>query len=666
MPKTVFHPQIISVIKEGYTRQQFVSDLIAGVITGIVAIPLSLAFGIASGATPEAGLYTAIIAGFLISLLSGSRVQVGGPTGAFIVIIYGIISKYGIDGLMIATLMAGVILLAMGIFRFGMIIKYIPYPVTLGFTSGIAVLIATTQFRDLLGLQMQDVPAEFVDKIEAYWCDIPTINGWAAAVSASTIALVLLTPKFSKRLPGPLVAIIICTLIVSLFHVPVETIGSRFQEIKMGIPTLQFPAFTVAKIKALIPSAVAIAMLGAIESLLSAMVADGMIGGRHRSNTELIAQGVANLVSPIFGGIPATGAIARTATNVKNGGRTPFAGMIHAVVLLMAMLCFGRFVSKIPMAVLGGMLIVVSINMSEYRLFIRMFKAPRSDIAVMILTFLLTVLLDLTIAIPLGMVMASFLFMRCMEQTFGTGEVRSLQRFSETAPDEDHDALLIYDVPDEVQVYEINGPFFFGAANKFQSSMQDNVPIVLILRMRNVPVMDATGLSVFEDLIKRAHRQKTTVLIAGIQPQVQRVLGNFGLLDEIGTLNVFRTLVEALPYAADIAQAELQARRATRSEGGIVSQLLGRSKSRIIKKVVPSDGTVGKTLPIIPVNRGETSGTESYEGGVLDLPEKNAAQATQEDDDDAFEADPVVDQIKQSVIEEAIKPVVTDTTQFVE
>ena len=563
--KRVFQPQVFSLFKEGYTRQQFGADLIAGTITGIVAIPLSIAFGIASGATPESGLYTAIIAGFLISLLSGSRVQIGGPTGAFIVIVYGIIQKFGFQGLLIATLMAGIILIAMGILRFGAIIKYIPYPVTLGFTSGIAVLIAVTQFRDLFGLQMESVPAEFIEKIEAYWHNFHTVNAWAIGIAAITVGVVVLMPKFSKRLPGALVALVLCTVLVVISGIPVETIGTRFENIHMGFPKLQIPTFQLSMIRELFPSAVAIAMLGAIESLLSAVVADGMIGGRHRSNTELIAQGVANLASPLFGGLPATGAIARTATNVKNGGRTPIAGMTHAIVLLVAVMCLGQMVSLIPMAALAGLLIVVSVNMSEYRFFLRMFKAPKSDIAVMVSTFLLTVLLDLTVAIPLGMIMASFLFMRHMEQMFGAAKMQSLHHLSSIDPMENSAALHIYehDIPDEVQIYEINGPFFFGAASRFQTLIQNNMPIVLILRMRNVPVLDATGMNAFEDLVKRAQQKKTTVLIAGIQPQIERKLSKFGLLELVGRANIFNTLVEAIPFAADIVEAELQAKRPT-------------------------------------------------------------------------------------------------------
>ncbi len=561
--KRVFQPQLISVLREGYSWRQFSTDLVAGIITGIVAIPLSIAFGIASGASPEAGLYTAVIAGFLISALSGSRVQIGGPTGAFIVIVYGIIQKFGFEGLLVATLMAGVILIAMGLFRFGAIIKYIPYPVTLGFTSGIAVLIAVTQFRDLFGLQMTSVPAEFVEKIQAYWHDIGTLNLWAVVLSALAVAIVLLTPKFSKRVPGALVALVVCTLLVALTGLPVETIGTRFSEINMSFPKPHMPAFHVSMIRELLPAAVAIAMLGAIESLLSAVVADGMIGAKHRSNTELIAQGVANIASPLFGGLPATGAIARTATNVKNGGRTPVAGLIHAIVVLVAVLCLGQLVSLIPMAVLGGLLIVVAINMSEYRLFVRMFKAPKSDIVVMVLTFLLTVFLDLTVAIPLGMVMASFLFMRRMEQNFGMGKMHTLHHLSSVDPMENRAALQVfeYDIPDEVQIYEINGPFFFGAASKFQTMIQDNMPTVLILRMRNVPLIDATGMNAFEDLIKRAQRKKTTVLIAGIQPHVERKLEKFGLMQAVGRANVFASLVEALPFAADLVQNELQAKK---------------------------------------------------------------------------------------------------------
>ncbi len=565
-----FQPQLFSVLHEGYSSRQFLSDLIAGIIVGIVALPLAIAFGLASGVTAEQGLFTAIVAGFLISLFSGSRVQIGGPTGAFIVIVYGIVQSQGVQGLMLATILAGFMLIVMGLTGMGTLIKYIPYPVTLGFTAGIAVVIATSQVPQLLGLHLGDekVPAEFIEKIVFFWKNIHTVNYWAVGIAAAAIAIIYLTPRFTKRVPGSLVAVILCTLAVWVVPFPlVDTIGQVIGKpptpLDLGLPKFVLPisdwSLIWPKLSDIVRAAVTIAMLGSIESLLSAVVADGMTGTKHRSNTELVAQGLANVVTPFYGGIPATGAIARTATNIRNGGRTPFAGIIHAITLLAIVLCFGRYAALIPYAVLGGILITVSINMSEYRLFFKMVRrAPKSDIAVMLITFFLTVFLDLTIAIPVGLVLASFLFMRRMEQEFGAGSLdHQLHTLSDDDPHEDPLALRVFEVPDGVHVYEINGPFFFGAATKFQEATEGKACRVVILRMRNVPVMDATGVNALEELLRRAEKDNTTVLFAGVRPQPMSVMRKFGLIDRIGIQNIHHTIVEALPYAAEIVEAEL-------------------------------------------------------------------------------------------------------------
>lgn len=552
--KRTFEPQIVSVLKEGYGLKTFFLDLNAGLITGIIALPLAIAFAIASGVAPEKGLYTAIVAGFIISLLSGSRWQIGGPTGAFIVVVYNIIQQHGISGLSTATFLAGMILLLMGIFRLGSIIKYIPYPVTLGFTSGIALIIGVTQVRDFLGLTIEKVPAEFIPKAVALIRHLPTIN-WAAAIIgiASLLALWLL-PKVMPRIPASIVVIILCTVITKIFSLPLETIGSRFGTIKGALPGLTFPEFDFSNISTLVPAAITIAMLGSIESLLSAVVADGMTGGRHRSNMELIAQGAANIASPLFGGIPATGAIARTAANIKNGGRTPFAGIIHAVVLLLILIVFGPYASAIPLAVLAAILMNVAFKMSESHLFIRMFRAPKSDIMVMLCTFLLTVLLDLTIAIPAGMVMASFLFMRRIEQFCDAKMLDNLDNNEDSdkaKDDESNDpfSLSRFNVPDSVKVFEINGPFFFGAAAKFQDAVSGHDPEILILRMRNVPAMDATGAFALEEVIRKRLKRHRLILLSGIHLQPLKVLRKTGITDLIGPDNIHRNIESALKRA---------------------------------------------------------------------------------------------------------------------
>jgi SulP family sulfate permease len=564
-----FQPQLFSVLHEGYTAKQLLNDTIAGIIVGIVALPLAIAFGMASGVTAEQGLYTAIIAGFLVSVFSGSRVQVGGPTGAFIVIVYGIVQAQGIEGLMLATILAGVLLILMGLCGLGTFIKFIPYPVTLGFTSGIAVVIAVSQVPQFFGLVLgsEKTPAEFVMKMLFFANHFNCVNYWTLAVSAFSVAVILLTPKWTKRVPGSLVAVFLCSIAVAVFHIPVDTIGQTVGKeavpLHLDLPVFAFPVSNwnrlFANMSSIVNAAVAIAMLGAIESLLSAVVADGMTSTKHRSNTELVAQGIANVITPFYGGIPATGAIARTATNIRNGGRTPVAGVVHAVTLLGIVVFFGKYAAMIPLAVLAGILITVALNMSEYRLFLRtIYRAPKSDTSVMLITFFLTVFLDLTIAIPVGLVLASFLFMRRMEHEFGTGLAdNQLCQFSEDDPHEDPAALRLFDVPDGVHVYEVSGALFFGAAGKFQAATSGNTCRVLIFRMRKVPMMDLTGVNAIEELLHKAEKDKTTVIFTAIQRQPMSVMERYGLIEKIGRQNICDTIVEALPYAADIVEEQL-------------------------------------------------------------------------------------------------------------
>ncbi len=554
MPESKLEPKLLTVIREGYSGEIFFKDLTAGIIVGIVALPLAIAFAIASGVKPEQGLYTAIIAGFLISLLSGSRVQIGGPTGAFIVIIYGIVQKYGYDGLVIATILSGILLIVMGVAKMGSVIKYIPYPVTVGFTAGIALIIAMGQIRDFLGLQMDKVPAEFVDKIEEYAKHIATISPAAAGIGILTVVIVVLWPRVTRRIPGSLMAIIVTTAIVSLFKLPIETIGSRFGEVSSTPPTLHIPHIDWTKIRHMISPAISIALLAGIESLLSAVVADGMTGRRHRSNMELVAQGVANVASPFFGGIPATGAIARTATNIKNGGLTPVAGIIHAVVLLLIMLFFGKWAALIPMATLAGILLVVSYNMSEYHLFLKMFKSPKSDIAVLIATFLLTVLVDLTVAIQAGVVLAALLFMKRMADVTQVGYITSMMEDEEDTADQDPNAIRRFSVPKGVEVFEVNGPFFFGAADRFKHVLSLIVqrPKVLILRMRPVLSMDATGLRALEDVYEQTKKDGAVLILAGVHTQPMITMDKAGFLEKIGVNNVFENVCDALRRAREI------------------------------------------------------------------------------------------------------------------
>jgi SulP family sulfate permease len=553
----IFRPKLIDTLREGYSRQKLTADILSGIIVGIVALPLAIAFGIASGVTPEKGLATAVIAGFIISLLGGSRTQIGGPTGAFIVIVYGIVQQFGTSGLIVATIMAGVMLVAMGLLRFGAIIRFIPYPVVVGFTSGIALTIFATQINDLLGLGITNVPAEFIDKWAVYGRHIANFNPWALGIGIATIAIIFLMPRVSKKIPGSLVAIVVMTLAVWLLKrytgvgAGIETIGDRFALGAMTI-SASAPSIDFAMIRTLLPAAFTIAMLGAIESLLSATVADGATGDKHNSNTELIAQGIANVVTPFFGGIPATGAIARTMTNINNGGRSPVAGIVHAVVLLLIMLFLGGLTCHIPMSCLAGVLVVVAYNMSEWRNFRSLVRGEKAGAAVLGATFLLTVIFDLTIAIEIGLLLAAVLFLKRIS------DVSTVSRFKREVAGSDYaegstdtDKL---ELPDSVEVYEIEGPFFFGIAGKFDDVMKNigDKPRVRIIRMRKVPFVDSTGAHNLENLIRRSLGEGITVLLSGVQPDVRETLRRTGIEEMVGVDNVLSSIGEAVERAREL------------------------------------------------------------------------------------------------------------------
>ncbi len=546
-------PKLYSCLKEGYTRNDLVRDLMAGAIVGIVALPLAIAFAIASGVKPEQGLFTAVVAGFLISALSGSRVQIGGPTGAFIVVVFGIVHQYGYAGLAVATMMAGALLILMGLARLGTVIKFIPYPMTVGFTSGIALIIATTQIKDFLGLTIESPSAEFVGRLEDYAGHLTTLSPQALLVGALSLAIIIFWPKVTKKIPGSIIAILASTALVQLLDLPVATIGSEFGSVPSLLPAPKLPQVELSMIPELISPALTIALLAAIESLLSAVVADGMTGTRHRSNMELVAQGVANLVTPLFGGIPATGAIARTATNVKSGGRSPVAGIAHALTLLLILLFFGRWATLIPMASLAAVLLVVAYHMSEWRHFVKLLRSPKADILVMLTTFGLTVFVDLTVAIETGVVLSAILFMHRMA---GAAEVRHIKEELEEDYDEE-DALAISSrqIPEGVEVFEIYGPFFFGAANQFTDTLSivKKPPKILILRMRHILTIDATALRALEDVCDKTRREGTRLLLSGVQDQLLGPLKKAGIYAKIGGENIF----------ANIDQALLEAKRMT-------------------------------------------------------------------------------------------------------
>ena len=549
----MFSPKLVTCLKD-YSKEKFFADCIAGFIVGVVAIPLAIAFAIASGVSPDKGLFTAIIAGLLVSTLGGSRVQIGGPTGAFVVIVYGIIQKYGVDGLIIATLMAGILLVIMGIAKLGTAIKFMPHSVIVGFTSGIAVIIFSSQVKDFLGLSIDKVPAEFVEKWHIFIQHFGTINYVALILGLVTIFIIAMTPKFSKRVPGALVALISVTVIAAFFHLPVATIGSRFGELPRGLPLPHFPLLNFSRIRELFQPAVTIALLGAIESLLSAVVADGMIGARHRPNTELIGQGIANIGSALFGGMPATGAIARTVTNIKNGGRTPIAGIIHAITVLLIMLFFGAWVKFVPLACLAGILVVVAYHMSEWRSFRELLKGSRGGRIVLGMTFLLTVFVDLNVAIEIGVVLAALLFMKRMSEVT---DVRVFAReYEEDEKMEKGEDLPLsaFVLPKQVEVYEINGPLFFGAANSFDEAERQigGKPKVRILRFRDVPLIDSTGMHALKGFYNKNKREGIRLVMTGLHVQPLNEMVKSNLYDLVGEENVFASMKESIARAEEL------------------------------------------------------------------------------------------------------------------
>jgi sulfate permease, SulP family len=544
--KLFFRPKLADSLKN-YTKEQFLKDLMAGIIVGIVALPLAIAFGIASGVSPEKGLITAIIGGFIVSFLGGSKVQIGGPTGAFIVIVYGIIEQYGPSGLIVATIMAGLMLFAMGALKLGTIIKFMPYPIIVGFTSGIALTIFSTQVKDLFGLDIAKVPGDFIGKWGMYFQHFNSVNWWSLGLSVVSIVLIFLWPKISKKIPGSLVAIVLITIVVYLLREfmgisNIETIGDRFS-INAALPQPVAPEITMDLIKTLFPAAFTIAMLGAIESLLSAMVADGVINDHHDSNTELMAQGVANIIVPFFGGIPTTGAIARTMTNINNGGRSPIAGIVHAFVLLLILLFLGPLTKYIPMACLAGVLVVVSYNMSEWRQFKALLKMPKSDVSVLLITFFLTVFFDLTIAIEVGLIMAVILFIKRIMETSSVSVIEAEMKASEYSETDEK-----LSIPAGVAVYEVNGPFFFGVANKFEEQMDllGEHPSVRIIRMRKVPFIDSTGVRNLQNLCKSAKREGIITVLSGVNPKVHDVLEKTNFYELIGQENICPDIYAAL------------------------------------------------------------------------------------------------------------------------
>lgn len=552
-----FKPKLFSVFKK-YSKETFMADLMAGIIVGIVALPLAIAFGIASGVSPEKGILTAIVAGFIISTFGGTKLQIGGPTGAFIVIIYGIIQEYGEQGLIVATLLAGILLVLMGVLKLGTIVKFIPYPIIVGFTSGIAVTIFTTQIADVFGLTFgeESLPGSFLGKWGFYFKYFTTLNWWNTLVSILSILLIIFTPKFSKKIPGSLIAIIVMTLFVyglkHLFGIDtIDTIGDRFT-IDSEIPDAQIPAMSWSTIKNLFPVAITIAVLGAVESLLSATVADGVTGDRHDSNTELIAQGVANIATPLFGGIPATGAIARTMTNINNGGRTPIAGIIHAIVLLLIYLFLMPYAQYIPMGCLAGVLVIVAYNMSEWRTFKMLLKNPKSDVIVLLTTFSLTVIVDLVVAIEVGLVLACLLFMhRVANVSHISVETGKLDVLADLGEDTKEEKIVL---PEGVEVYEINGPFFFGIANKFEELMISlgAHAKVRIIRMRRVPFVDSTGIQNLTNLCKISQRVKIPIVLSGVNDGVHESLKKAGFYSLLGKDNICPSIYEAVERAKEI------------------------------------------------------------------------------------------------------------------
>src|SRR5690606_3642283 len=535
-------PKLFSLIKAGIPRDTILKDVMSGVIVGIVALPLAIAFAIASGVSPEKGIITAIVAGIIISVFGGSRVQIGGPTGAFIVIVYAIVQEHGVNGLTIATFMAGFIMIGFGLARFGNFLKFIPYSLIVGFTSGIALIIFSSQINDFFGLQIADVPADFFAKWTLYVSHWDNINVYAVVIATTTVVITLYLQKLIKLIPGSIVAIVLATVVVQVFNIPVDTIYSQFGEIPNALSMPSFPTLDLGTIKSLIQPALAIALLGSIESLLSAVVADSMMGGKHRSNMELVAQGAANTASAMFGGIPATGAIARTATNVNNGGRTPIAGIVHGVVLLLIMLLFAPLAKLIPLSCLAGILVVVAYHMSEWRQFKSILKGDKNDIIILLTTFFLTVIFDLVIAIEVGIVLSSFIFMNRMSESVQVSNINIEQERVERLFDEE-----TLDVPEGVMLYEINGPLFFGAARQFQQTIT-NIPSsakVIIMRMRYVPLIDATGYQTLKEIIVNFQKQGIQVILSGIRDE---------LVNDFERNNVY-TVLDRQFVVKDIKQA---------------------------------------------------------------------------------------------------------------
>lgn len=547
---TRLKPKLLSVMKT-YNKEQFVKDVIAGLIVAIIALPLSIALAISSGVSPEQGLYTAIIAGFFISLLGGSRVQIGGPSATFMVVVYSVVAAHGTEGLLITTILAGIILILFGLFKLGSVIKYIPYPITVGFTSGIALTIFSSQIKDFFGMNLGAVPTGFIDKWKLYFASFDQIQWMPFMIGAIALAILIIWPKINKKIPASLISIIVTTALVAILKLDVQTIGTQYTNLSSSFPMPSIPHITWNKIETLLSPAFTIAFLCSLESLLSAVVSDGMIGSKHRSNMELVAEGVANIASGLFGGMPATGAIARTVANIKNGGRTPIAGVVHAITLLFILLFLMPLVKMIPLATLAAVLIMVSYNMSEWRMFKKLLSAPKSDVAVLLSTFFLTVLFDLTLAISVGMVLTSFLFMKRMT------DVTDIQGIEMNDDDEDLELLdeeLKEALSDEILIYEINGPFFFGAADKFLDSIQSlqGPSKVLIIRLRNVPVIDATAVHTLNLLHDSCQRSNTTLILSEVNDNPYKVIKRVGLVREIGRAQVCRQFDQAIERAKQL------------------------------------------------------------------------------------------------------------------
>jgi sulfate permease, SulP family len=542
-------PKLFTILREGYTREMFTGDLLGGLTVGVVALPLSIALAIASGVKPEQGLYTAIFAGFVIAVLGGTRAQISGPTGAFIVIVYGIVQKYGYDGLAVATLIAGILLIIMGLARMGAFLKFVPYPVTVGFTSGIALIIFSSQVSDFLGLRIEKVPADFVDKWIEYGRYFSTVNTYTLAVGLGSLLIIVLWPRITRRVPGQLIAILVATFAVQFFHIPVDTIATRFGEVPNSLPAPHIPTISWELVRQMFSPALTVAILAALESLLSAVVADGMMGTRHRSNMELIAQGSGNIVSIIFGGIPATGAIARTATNIKSGAKTPISAVIHCIFLLLVLLVIGKWAALIPMATLAAVLIVVAYNMSEWREFVHLLKSPRGDIAVLLATFLLTVFIELTVAIQVGILLAAFVFLQKMSKQTQVNVIsQNLTEDDDESLARDMSAIRI---PPGVEVFEIYGSLFFGAVSQFRESIRvvAKKPKVLILRMRHVMTIDASGLHLLEELAEEAHNGGYVLIFSAVSQEVYAAMQRSGLVEAIGSDNFAPDIFKALEIA---------------------------------------------------------------------------------------------------------------------